>query len=69
MDDLQSLMLELRDKVEKRRRIRESEEETEWWSHILPHLRQMHPLSTSHEAMNSPLSHHQVAWDLRDRGE
>lgn len=67
-DDWQSLMLELTDKVERLRSISKSEEQTEWWSHTLLHLRQMHPLPTSHEAMDPPSSHHQAAGDLRDRG-
>lgn len=69
VDGLQSLMLELRDKAERLSSIRESEEEAEWWSHTLLHLRKTHPLSTSHEAMDPLPSHHQAAGDLRDRGE
>lgn len=34
------------------RSIRESKEETEWWSCALLYLRQMHPLFTVHEAMD-----------------
>ena len=39
MDDLLSLMAELREEVERLRNIRESEKEINWWNHALPSLR------------------------------
>jgi len=39
VDDLLSLVAELREEVERLRSIRESEKEIDWWNHALPSLR------------------------------
>lgn len=70
MDDLLSLVAELRVEVERLRSIRDIEKDIDWWSCTHSSLRQMHPLSTSQEAIDPLLSHHQAEGrDLGDEGE
>lgn len=57
---LPSLVEELRDEVERLKRIRDFEEETDWWSHTLPCLRETHFPSASQEAMDPLPFHHQA---------
>lgn len=58
--NLLSLVEELRDELERLRRIRDSEEEIDWWSHTQSCLRETHLPSASQEAMDPLPFHHQA---------
>ena len=65
MNDLLSLVAELKEEVERLRNIREREREIDWWSFTLPSLREA-PQQSEH----SHASHHQAeGGDLGDEGE
>ena len=80
--DLLSLVAELWEEVRRLRSIRDSERESDWWSHTLPTLRQtQEPATTqetkvppSHQAATTqktkfPPSHQAVGGDLGQGGE
>lgn len=70
VDNVLSLVAEMRDEVERLKGIRDSEEEIYWRNCTLPCLGQMHLPSTSQEAMDLPPSHQQAKeGDLRNGGE
>ena len=46
VDDLLSLVAEIKEKVERLRSIRECEREIDWWSHALPSPRQTQRMDT-----------------------
>lgn len=65
VNDLLSLVAELKEEVERLRSIRESEREIDWWSFTLPSLREV-PQQSEH----SHASHHQAeGGDLGNEGE
>lgn len=72
MDDLLSLVVELREEVESLRSIRDLKEEIDWWEHSLPSLRQIHQLAASQEVKDPlPSCHQTEGGNLRhgERGE
>jgi len=70
VNDLLSLVAELKEEVEILRIIRECEREIDWWSHALPSPRQAQRMDTPREADDPLPSRHQAEGeDLRDSGE
>ena len=70
VDDLFSLVAELKEEVERLRGIGEYEREIDWWSHTLSSLRPRQPMGAPQEAEDPLPSCHQVEGeDLRDKGE
>ncbi|KAM9663018.1 uncharacterized protein ACIBXB_016421 [Morphnus guianensis] len=69
VDDLLSLVAELKEEVERLRSIRECERETDWWAHTLPSLGQGQQMEALQEAEVPLPSCHQAGGDLRDGGE
>jgi len=69
VNDLLSLVTELKEDVERLRSLRECEREIYWWSHTLPSLRPRQQMETSQETEDPLLSCHQAEGeDLRDGG-
>ena len=69
LDDLLSLVAELREEVERLRSIRECEREIDWWSNTLAPLKQQEQMEAPNEAGNPSSSCYQAeGGDLRDRG-
>jgi len=70
VNDLLSLVAELKEEVERLRSIRECEREINWWSSTLPSLRQRQQEVAPREAENPLPSCHRVErGDLRDGGD
>lgn len=70
VEDLISLLAELKEEVEKLRAIRECEQELDWWSHSLPRLKERCRGNTPQIAMDPPTCHGQAERrDLRDGEE
>jgi len=70
VNDLLSLVAELKDEVERLRSIWECEREINWWSRTLPSLRPRQQEAAPREAENPlPSCHQAEGGDLRDRGE
>ena len=72
VDDLLSLVAELREEVERLRLIRESEKEIDWWNHVLPSLRQKQeqPQEKKQDQGDPVLSSHQTEdSSLKERSE
>ncbi|KAK4808483.1 hypothetical protein QYF61_005800, partial [Mycteria americana] len=60
VDDLLSLVAELKEEVERLRSIRECEREIDWWSHTLPSLRLRQQVEAPQEAEDPLPSCHQA---------
>jgi len=70
VNDLLSLVAELREEMERLRSIRECESEIDWWSSTLPSLRQRQQEAAPQEAEDPRPSYHRAErGDLRDGGE
>ena len=69
VNDLLSLVVELKEEVERLRSIRECEREIDWWAHTLPSLRQRQQMEALQEAEVPVPSCHQARGDLRDGGQ
>jgi len=70
VNDLLSLVAELKEEVERLRSIWECESEIDWWSHALPSMRPKQHEAASQEAEDPlPSCHRAQGGDLRDRGE
>jgi len=70
VNDLLSLMAELKEELERLRSIRECEREIDWWSHFLASPRPRQQEAAPQEGEDPPPSCQQAErGDLRDRGE
>jgi len=70
VNDLLSLVAELKEEVERLRSIRECEREIDWWSRTLPSLRQRQQEAAPQKAENPlPSCHRAERGGLRDGGE
>ena len=70
LDDLLSLVEELKEEVERLRSIRECEREIDWWSNTLAPLKQQEQMEAPNEAGNPSSSCYQAeGGDLRDGGD
>jgi len=70
VDNLISLVAELKEQLERLRNIRECEREIDWWKHALPSPRQTQRMDAPREAEDPLPSRHQAEReDLKDRGE
>ena len=69
VDDLLSLVVELKEELERLRSIRECEREIDWWTHTLPSLRQRQQMEAPQEAEVPLPSCNEAGGDLRDGGE
>jgi len=70
VDDLLSLVAELKEEAERLRSIRKCEREIDWWSHALPSPKQAQRMDAPQEAEDPlPSCHQAERKDLRDRGE
>jgi len=70
VNDLLSLVAELKEEVERLRSIREREREIDWWNRSLPSLRQRQQEAAPRKAGNPlPSCHRAERGDLRDGGE
>lgn len=68
MDDLISMVAELKVEAERLKSITECEQEIDWCSNTLPCLPERLQGDTSERVVNSLLCHHWAKeWDLRDR--
>ncbi|XP_074667595.1 uncharacterized protein LOC141917867 [Strix aluco] len=69
LDDLLSLVVELKEEVERLRSIRECEREIDWWSNTLAPLKQQEQMEAPNEVGNPSSSCYQAeGGDLRDGG-
>ena len=70
LDDLLSLVAELKEEVKRLRSIRECEREIDWWSSILASPKQQEQMEAPNEAGNrSPSCYQAEGGDLRDEGD
>ena len=60
-------MIELREKVERLRMIKECENEIDWWSHTLSQRQQVEALQEIHDSL--PSSHQADGRHVEGRGE